>query len=478
MQYFAFLWREIKMLKIKEQNNKNNVSWLIVISLAILFLALMLLAPSQPWLLLIIPVIAIFVFLLGKMEYGLYLMAFFLPVIGWNFYFVSIKNFEIPFIDLLALTVFIAFFLKNIYLLFFDREKLRLRFSLLIPFLFFFASVTISNLLSDNIYANFWYSIRNILFFYLIYLVMPVNLIKNEKILKNTLLCFVASGVVTAIMGALSLFGQDWHYQFVRFIPLQIFGVYPIGDNHNLMAEVLIVTLFFTQALKYWYKSQRAIRWLNILMIFQALAVLATFSRAAWIALGVQLILLLVFSERKARQRLLVILAVCLILLSPLTFYMYRLQSEFSIGGSSTANRMIMLEIAWEKFKEKPLFGWGSGQFENFTANDVRFIAKYGAPLDSHGVWQKVLSENGLFGLIIFALLFLSIITLFYRVLRKYSAQSGLLLSIFLGSIGMFAIQFFNTSYYKGKLWLPIALGLAAINIVRKEVREAKKKIS
>jgi O-antigen ligase len=457
-----------------EANQTRAASWLVLAFLAVLFLSACLAAPSYPLLMIVFFVAAIFILLATKLEYGIYLMAFFLPTINWNFTF---HSFVIPFIDLLGLTVFTAFLLRTIYRRLFDRGRFSLRIPLFIPFILFFISVTISNVLSDYISGNIWYSVRWILFFYLVYVALPVNIINSEKILKNTLISFVLSGLAVAVMGVISLFQQDWQYALVRTLPIQIFGIYPLGDNHNLVAEVLIVSLFFTQALKYWSHSIRMNRFLNVLMIFQTLILLGTFSRAAWIALALGVILFLVFADRPARGQLLVIMVFCLILLSPLSLYMYKLQSDFSIGGTSTESRLLMTEIAWHYFTIKPVFGWGTGQFENMMANDVRFIALYGAPLDSHGIWQKVLAENGLFGLVTFAGIFCSIIILFYRSLKKYAAESKLLLPIFLGGVCMFVVQFFNTSYYKGKLWLPIALGLAAINVVRKKFREAKKKL-
>jgi O-antigen ligase len=146
---------------------------------------------------------------------------------------------------------------------------------------------------------------------------------------------------------------------------------------------------------------------------------------------------------------------------------MYRLQSDFSIGGSSTQSRLVMSEVAWKRFLDKPFFGNGSGQFMNLISDDIRYIAKYGEPLDSHGVWQKVLAENGIFGVLTFGILFFSIMILFYRVLKKNLHEEKILLPIFLGGVGIFVIEFFNTSYYNGKLWLPIAFGLAAINIIK-----------
>lgn len=462
-----------KIQKIEKAQDKT-LSWLALVFLAILFLATCLVAPSYPLLMVVFFLTAIFLLLLTKLEYGLYLMIFFLPAINWNFIF---RDFSVPFIDLLGLTVMTAFILRTAYRRLFDRSNFSLRLPLLIPFILYFASITISNVLSEYIGGNVWYSVRWILFFYLVFVALPVNIIKDEKILKNSLIMFMLSGLTVAVMGIISLFQQDWQYALVRALPIQIFGIYPLGDNHNLVGEVLIVSIFFTQALKYWSKSVAMNRLLNVLILFQVLVLLGTFSRAAWLALALGIVLFLLFAERRARGQFLVIMAFCLIILSPLFVYMYKVQSDFSVGGSSTESRYLMSEIAWHNFTLKPIFGFGTGQYENLMSADIRFIARYGMPLDSHGVWQKVIAETGIFGLVTFAGIFFSIVILFYRSLKRYAVERKLFLPIFLGGLGMFFIQFFNTSYYKGKLWLPIALGLCAINIIRKKAKGEKEKI-
>jgi len=69
-------------------------------------------------------------------ESGLYSLTFFLPVIGWSF---SINNFLLPFIDLLALLVLLAFILRTIFFFFFKSPQKRpLRWPLFFPFAVFF----------------------------------------------------------------------------------------------------------------------------------------------------------------------------------------------------------------------------------------------------------------------------------------------------------------------------------------------------
>ncbi|PIT94779.1 hypothetical protein COT96_02715, partial [Candidatus Falkowbacteria bacterium CG10_big_fil_rev_8_21_14_0_10_38_22] len=324
---------------------------------------------------------------------------------------------------------------------------------LFFSFSFFFATAVISSLFSDNVSLSLWYVVRWILFFYLIYLVLPYNLIKDKRILKNILIWFAISSVVVAVSGVISLYSQDWQNDFVRIKPLGIAGVYPTGDNQNLLAEVLIAGIFFALALKYWFQTERQKRLINLLIIFLSIILIGTFSRAAWIALAIQILIYFSYKKELFRKALLPAFLVIL-LLTPIYYYMFRLQSQYSIGVSSTENRLLLTQISWRAFTDKPWFGQGSGNFVSLVADNIRFRAKYGDPIDSHGVWQKILAENGLAGVLTFALFSFNIFYLFYKALKHRSNEFDLLLPLVIGSLGIYLFEFFNTSYYKGKLWL------------------------
>jgi len=404
-------------------------------------------------------------------EIGLYAMAFFLPIINWNF---SYYNLEIPFIDLLSLAVVTVFLFRQAYLFLFNRENFKISWPLFFSFSFFFATAVISSLFSDNVSLSLWYVVRWILFFYLIYLVLPYNLIKDKRILKNILIWFAISSVVVAVSGVISLYSQDWQNDFVRIKPLGIAGVYPTGDNQNLLAEVLIAGIFFALALKYWFQTERQKRLINLLIIFLSIILIGTFSRAAWIALAIQILIYFSYKKELFRKALLPAFLVIL-LLTPIYYYMFRLQSQYSIGVSSTENRLLLTQISWRAFTDKPWFGQGSGNFVSLVADNIRFRAKYGDPIDSHGVWQKILAENGLAGVLTFALFSFNIFYLFYKALKHRSNEFDLLLPLVIGSLGIYLFEFFNTSYYKGKLWLPIAVTLSAINLARNKKLYAEK---
>lgn len=456
-------------MKALEKNDKNKEKtgsgwWFWLFPLLGFIILVSVLAGYSDFVRLSLPFIFFLIFLIIPEEYGLYSLAFFLPAINWNFYY---RSLEIPLIDLLGLAIFLAFVLRKIYARLFDRKNFSLRLPLLVLFLPFLASSLISIFFANSIVDSLWYFVRWILFFYFVYLVFPVNAGKREEILKNSIICLITSGTIIAIGGFLTIFSQDWHYEFVRILPFGFFGLYPLGTNHNLIAETLVVSAALTQAIKYWLPVGRGRRFLDILTVFQTLVAIGTFSRAAWLAIGLMILICLVVYRRHISHAAWIWLMLIALLASPIFFYMYRLQSDYSIGGSSTENRLIMTEIAYEKFLDKPIFGEGSGTFINFISDSIRFTAKYGDPLDSHGVWQKILLENGLFGIFTFALFLGGIVVIFSRAWKKYGVKYQWLAPIILGAVGITVMEFFNTSYYKGKMWLPIAFCLIAINIIR-----------
>jgi len=136
---------------------------------------------------------------------------------------------------------------------------------------------------------------------------------------------------------------------------------------------------------------------------------------------------------------------------------------------SSTENRLLLTQIAWRALAAQPLVGYGPGTFVTLVENNVRFTAKYGDPLDSHGVWQKLIAEVGSLGTAAFALFVGLIFWNLYRALKIYKREAQLLLPLTVAVLGGFIYQWFNTSYYKGKLWVPIAVALAGMNLLKQK---------
>jgi len=405
-----------------------------------------------------------------RLDWGLYILAFSLPLINWNFTWNSLS---VSFVEIIALLLVVAFVLHHSYSFCRGQNIWRkIKLPLWQPFLIFIIAAAISSLFSHYILSAAWYAIRWLLFFYVAYLAVPYNIIKDGRVLKNTIIALTLSGVGLAIMGLVSLTYQDWYNDFFRIQPTALFGIYPVGENHNLMAEFLVIISFLVLSLKHWSKSLRLNRFINILFLFLLAVTIGTFSRTAWIVLGVSsavyLFLDTVYLKRKQwnSKNIILALVVVTMVLVPFIIRMDRLQAE---NVSSTENRLLLTQIAWRALAAQPLVGYGPGTFVTLVENNVRFTAKYGDPLDSHGVWQKLIAEVGSLGTAAFALFVGLIFWNLYRALKIYKREAQLLLPLTVAVLGGFIYQWFNTSYYKGKLWVPIAVALAGMNLLKQK---------
>jgi O-antigen ligase len=306
---------------------------------------------------------------------------------------------------------------------------------------------------------------------------MPYNLIQDGKTLKKTIIATASGAVLVLILGFLSLYGQDWHDSFFRIRSISLFGVYPYGENHNLIAEFLNVGVFMILAWRQLTKNLRVRKILDIAFIAMSLGIILTFSRAGWITLFLQLSIYTVFyfqTKKQTPRRLVLFIVGALILLSPLAWKMGQLQQE---NTSSTENRWLLTKIAIEAFQDKPYMGYGSGEFINLVDDNLRFKAKYGPAIDSHGMLQKVLAENGAFGLAAWIFIIAALLKHFWFALQKYYHRNLWLLPVIIAGLGGLFFQLFNTSYYKGKVWLPIALALVAINLIEQHaLKQSAKK--
>jgi len=113
---------------------------------------------------------------------------------------------------------------------------------------------------------------------YFAYIFLPENLITNGRILKRSLIALLTSTIVVLISGYLSLYGQDWHNSFYQINSINWWGLYPFGENHNLIAEFLNVGVFLILSLKILTKQPKIKRLLDIIFILTALAIILTFS--------------------------------------------------------------------------------------------------------------------------------------------------------------------------------------------------------
>lgn len=456
---------------------KRFLIWTLILIIGIAAVAL--LAPWQ-YVLGIIAAVLVLLFFFRFITLGLYLMVLFYPFIYFQL-FIG-RNVNIPYVDLLAMIVFLSWAIRSIFfppyggIQFIKNLGKGAKFSFenfpgFVFFLLFFTASLLSLINAENFLYSLKYILRPLTFFYLMFVVLPYNVINSKKVLLNVLRIFYGVGIFVALMGLWSILFSENSGLLRRALPLPIFGVPILGTNHNLIAEVLVSVIPIGFILIWEAKEV----WLKKLLITGVLLMAAinllTFSRTGWIALAFELLALVLIKYRKNIRNYFELGLVVMLIVSPLLIYGYFfLTSE--IVRSSNMNRIALTKIALETFIKHPIVGAGAGTFVDQVAMNRWYIVDFGSPSEAHGVAQKLLAETGALGfLTFFALLGYIILRLFraYRETPDKSSYKYILLALILTSAGSIIFQLFNTSYFVSKMWLPLGVSLAAARLAEEE---------
>lgn len=317
------------------------------------------------------------------------------------------------------------------------------------------------------------YVLRPVLFCYVAFIALPVNLIRSERRLRAILGLLTFVGILAAINAYSSLlYIEPYSWAVRRAHPIPLFGINPIGDNHNLLAELLLLTAPATLALAFMTKKAQTARALMAVSGIQIMASLLTFARSAWIVFACQVGFMLLTVWRPYVKKYLGVMLALVVLMLPLVAY----QIKFSFSPTATSSnstRWMLTEIAKETFFEHPLIGSGAGTFIWRVGNAQVFIIEFGNPMEAHGFIQKLMAETGLLGLLTYAFLLAMLARFAWQRLQKITGRPNLICHVlFAGALGAVIYQLFNTAYWTSHLWLPIGLLLAAVEMYR--IREAK----
>ncbi len=316
------------------------------------------------------------------------------------------------------------------------------------------------------------FAIRPVLFNYLAFVVLPVNLLRSRHRLVSALAVISVVGSLAALTGFISIFSPSGpsDLAFRRAHPIPLFGVSALGENHNELADILVFTTAACLALSRLIASVRLQRLLVGAAIFQFTIGLLTFARTAWFVFFLQALFLVATVWRASIKRHVRALCIVGLFLLPLATVMAA-YSVSHTAQSSNSTRHMLSQIAWTLFQSSPVFGAGAGSFVERVGSTRVFVLEYGNPLDSHGFLQKLAAETGLLGLFAITAVFIHLALLWFRG-AKFIANNAARQAYFLllaGAGGAIIYQLFNTEYWSGKMWLPVGIVLAAASVLHEQ---------
>ena len=469
------------MKNILDKLKFNN--FLIYVILGVLFSSSVILVLGETPFYSLLPlfILILILFFNNKLNIGIYVIAFLFAFSGIELSFGSTNA---AIVDFFALFILVIYCFKTLLDLLSQKIKLKNIKVPLIKLLGLF--VLVSLLASFNatyVYSSWKYLARMIMFSYVAFVLLPVNILKNKEELNATIKSIFYVTLVAVFLYVTTVFIYSFGNSTIGLSSMvSMFGNYIFGYNHNLLGEVYLIGFFAGIYLFFNAKSD----FYKLLYIISLVAIAAAnalvMSRASFLAMIFGIVVLFVIwpfvKDNKADKKVIIFnlaircVVAAVMAVASFLFFMLFLQNiqRYDITGSNST-RMDMSRIAISGFLKYPIFGSGPGTFINLTATDSWFMEAYGGiPLDSHGIIQKILVEQGVAGVLIFGCIVFALVKEYYLFIRKTdSVEDRISISVlFVLVASCFFVQLFNTTYYSCKLWLPIGIYITGLNIYRK----------
>lgn len=399
---------------------------------------------------------------------GVYAIAVLYPFINFQFVF---GDLNIPYVDLVAMLAFAGWFSRSLWVWVFQGTRLSWK---QFPGLGFFLAFVVASFLSisnaEDMAASLKYVLRPLSFFYLMFVIFPLNNIRTPKVLLRVFYIFYGIGVLTALNGLWGFFT----YPSVsilqkRAVPAEIFGLFPYGTSHNLIAEVLVSVIPIGLLLVWLNRNEWNRKLLFLGTVFMFGVNLLTFSRTGWIAALLEVFIFgYVLYRHKIKDMargLLIVGAV----FAPVVAYMLVFSAQ-SFVQSSDENRLLLNEIAYDTWRDFPILGAGPGRFREFVGKNTVYIIEFGDASEAHGFIQKIAAEEGLLGLTTYVVLLVFVILTVwktYRQVRTNEQWNFIILACFAMTAGSIVFQLFQTNYFVSKMWFPLGLALTAAALAK-----------
>ncbi len=302
-----------------------------------------------------------------------------------------------------------------------------------------------------------------------------INTIKTKKQLLDLCRAFVLSGLFVCLYGI---------YQYVfqvadpnAWLDESMFEgismrIYSTLENPNVLGEYILLLIPVSVALMWKTEKVASKIFYFAVTAVMAAALILTFSRGCWIAIMVAAAIYITFVCGKIWGLLLLVIPV-LPFVIPETV-IQRFASVGDMSDSSTSYRVYIWAGTFLMLKDFWISGIGMGE-EAF--NRIYPFYSYNAIVapHSHNMFFQVLVETGISGMINFMLILLF---WFKQICRGHKVTQDKTLKTVLVAIGAAVFAFlvqgmFDNCFYNYRVfmlfWFVLGLGIAAVNIAKKE---------
>ena len=314
----------------------------------------------------------------------------------------------------------------------------------------FVGFIALSDIMGGHFLKSFWSNFERMeglvtLLHLLFYFYVLSSFLKTDKIWSYLLNTTILASLFSAGRGFLQLFGL---FQSIQS-GARIDGTF---GNASYMAVYMLFHIFIAAYLLFREETKKVMKWFyGFVILFESFVLFFTQTRGAILALVggafLSALLIAIFEkDRKGIKKVAAWFAGGLLLLVALFFLLkdtsavqsvppLKRIASISLTERTTSSRFLIWDMAWQGFKEKPLFGWGQ---ENF----IFIFEKYYNPgmwnqepwFDrAHNIFFDWLSAGGIFGLLSYLSIYLFAFAGLYKTERLSVVSKSLFASLLVG---------------------------------------------
>jgi O-antigen ligase len=303
---------------------------------------------------------------------------------------------------------------------------------------------------------------------------MAVQFIDSEKGLERVLFLFPISIGLLGLHGTYQYFtGAEMLGNWVDSTETISTRAYSIIGGPNALASVLVLNIPIALGLFIAEKDVLKRIVYIVACLFMGTGLIFTFSRAAWVAAFIAVIILFVFLARTMILPITAFLLGMVVMIETIWARISMLFTPEYYAKASDGGRIYRWTYALEKWSDTKLFGLGVGRFGGAVATNHNLSPFY---MDNY--YLKTMTESGIAGVTSFILLQLTTVYHMFRYIQGTvdTRYRIIMFSIFSGLIGVLlhngVENIFESPFIVVYFWTYVGVLVAMYKIDRKRVQK------
>lgn len=391
--------------------------------------------------------LAVIVFALVSVDKLLLVTVFFVPLSVQLSYFSAQPPFDVslptePVLALLLLIVLFKLFVTH------EFSPVLLKHPVSVVILIYLIWTLVTSLTSEMPLVSFKALFYRLWFTASFYLLAAQIFLKKENF-ENYILAYSLGFAVVIVYFLVKTGGEGLISQQTAYS-----ACYPFFKDHTSFGAAQAFCIPPLMVMFFDSKRNRFIRWVSfILFALLAVAIIFSYSRAAWVSLLASLAIAIILCLRIPRKVLLFASSATIVAIAMSAGVIWQrldnttedssgdlkthLKSASNIStDQSNLERINRWKSAYRMFEEQPAMGWGPGTYQflyapfQFSGDKTEISTDFGDAGNSHSEYLGALSETGLPGALIFCMIIVLALLAGLRALYKNKKKFNIFMII------------------------------------------------